>query len=390
MKTSISILGSTGSIGSNVLKIIEKKRKYFHLNVFSSNKNFSIICKQIKKYKPKYFVVTDNVIFKKVKNKFSANKIIILNNYDKIDKFLKNDVTVSAIPGLAGLNPTIIFTRSSKKILIANKEAVICGWNLIKKEAKKRKTKIIPIDSEHFSIMKLMENHNLNQIDKVYLTASGGPFLNYKIKKFKKIKPLDALRHPRWKMGKKISVDSSTLMNKIFELIEAEKIFNIPLSKLDILIHPNSLVHAIIKFKNGLYKIIYHQTSMIIPLANAIFNDDVNIVDFFNKKEIKRDKAQFIQNLIFKKVDVKIFPVFRLKKRLNEYPSTPIIINAANEILVDQFLQKNISFLSISKFIMNILKDRNYIKYAIRKPKNIKEISTIDNWARTEILKKIK
>ena len=147
--------------------------------------------------------------------------------------------------------------------------------DIIKKESKKYKTKIIPVDSEHFSIMKLMENEKFKNIKKIYLTASGGPFLNLSHKKFKNIKVKDAIFHPKWKMGKKISIDSSTLMNKMLELIEAQKLFNLPSQKIDIIIHPNSLVHAIVEFKNGLVKLLYHETSMIIPIANAIFSKNL-------------------------------------------------------------------------------------------------------------------
>ena len=274
------------------------------------------------------------------------------------------------------------------KLLIANKESIICGWEILKKDAKKYKTKIIPVDSEHYSIMKLLENHNNNEIKKIYLTASGGPFLKFKPNKLKYIKPKDAMKHPKWKMGKKISIDSSTLMNKILELIEAQKLFNIPNDKIDILIHPNSLVHAIIELKNGLKKFIYHETSMIIPLANAMFDGKLNIDNYFNNNLNKNKKI--IENLIFEKVDKKIFPIIKLKNIANKYPSSAIIINASNEILVDHFLRKKIPFLSISKIIMGILRDRNYKKYAIRRPKNIKQINKIDNWARQITIKKIK
>ena len=187
-------------------------------------------------------------------------------------------------------------------------------------------------------------------------------------------------------MGKKISIDSSTLMNKMLELIEAQKLFNLPSDKFDILIHPNSLVHAIVKLKNGLTKFLYHETSMVIPIANAIFNKDLDINEFLI---VKKSKEKIIQNLSFQKVNKKTFPVYKLKDRLNEHPSTAIIINAANEILVDHFLQKNIPFLGISKTIMKILSDRNYRKYAIKKPKNINEIIKIDNWARSTAVKKL-
>ena len=384
MKKKISILGSTGSIGLSVIKIIDKKKKFFKPYIFSANKNIKLINKQIKKYNPNFYIVTDNKIYEKIKEKNKKKNTKILNNFNLIKK-KQSDITISAIPGISGLEPTLNMISNSKKILIANKESVICGWNLIKKKALKSKTKIIPIDSEHFSIFKLLKNHKLNEIKKIYITASGGPFLNYKKKQFKTIKPKNAIKHPKWKMGKKISIDSSTLVNKIFELIEAQKLFNIPNEKLDILIHPESLVHAIIKLKNGLTKFIYHETSMIIPLANAIFEKKIDINDFF------KSKRKSITNLTFKSVDKEIFPIINLKKRLTEYPSTPIIINGSNEILVDHFLKKNIPFLSISKTIMSILNNRNYKKYAIRKPKNINQIKEIDLWAKnltSEIIKK--
>ena len=193
--------------------------------------------------------------------------------------------------------------------------------------------------------------------------------------------PTDALKHPKWKMGKKISVDSATLMNKILELVEAQKLFNISNNKLEILIHPDSLVHAIIEFRNGLVKFMYHDNSMIIPLANAIFDGSLNIENFYlNKKEKFNDKI--IKNLKFSKVNKVTFPLIKLKNKIQEYPSTPIIINAANEILVDHFLNKKLQFLRINKIIMSVLNDRNYKKYAIRKPKNINHIIKIDKWAR--------
>ena len=380
MKKIISIIGSTGSVGISSLQIIEKKRKFFKVNLLLANKNYLLICKQINKFKPNFFVVIDKSVYKKVKKKFRKSKVIILNKFSSKLFKKKNDISICAIPGIAGLKPTLEIIKCSKKVLIANKESIICGWNLIKSLSSKHNSKIIPVDSEHYSIMKLVENHKIKEIKKIYLTASGGPFLNYKISKFKKIRPKDALKHPKWKMGKKITVDSSTLMNKILELIEAQKLFNISNNKIDILIHPNSLVHAIIEFKNGLVKLLYHQTSMIIPLANAIFDDNLDIQDFYNSnKKSFKDEAR---NLNFEKVDEKIFPIIKIKNNVNEHSSTPIIVNAANEILVDQFLRKKIPFLSIFKVIMAILKDRNYKKYAIKKPKNINQITLIDMWAR--------
>ena len=387
MTKSISILGSTGSIGLSTLSIVDKKKNYFKIILLAANKNYSSICKQIIKYKPKYFIISNQNIYKKVKKKFKKSKIKIYNEFN-FKNLVNSDITITAIPGIAGLKPTITMVKFSNKILIANKEAIICGWNLLRKEALKNKTKIIPIDSEHFSILKLLEHHNINEINKIYITASGGPFLHFKHGDFKKIKPSDALKHPKWKMGKKITIDSSTLMNKIFELAEAQKLFNLSNNKIKILIHPESLVHAIIQLKNGLTKFIYHETTMIIPLVNAIFENNLNINEFYKIKK-KNNKKKLIENLRFDEVSSKVFPTIKLKNKINEFPSSSIIINASNEILVDQFLRKKIPFLGIYKTIMKILRDRNYKKYAIRKPKSVKEIIKIDEWARKNTIEKI-
>ena len=239
------------------------------------------------------------------------------------------------------------------------------------------------IDSEHFSIKKLLENIKNEDVEKIYITASGGPFLNLPKKKLKFITPKDAIKHPKWSMGKKISVDSATLMNKILELMEAYKLFPYDFDKYEILIHPQSLVHAIVKLKNGITKLLYHQPDMTIPIANAIFNFKLNI----NKLSIKNRN---IENLDFFKVDKKKFPIVKLIPLLNKYISTPIIINAANEILIDQFLKKKISFNSISSYLFKVLKDKNYKKYAIQSSTNLNKIHMIDKWSRETALKIIK
>ena len=383
MKKLISILGSTGSIGLTTLKILDVKKNYFKPYLFSADKNYKLICSQIKKYKPIFFLIYNKNAYKKVKKKFKNHKTKIIQTLE-INHLKKiSDITVVAIPGIDGLSPTILMTKKSKKMLLANKESIICGWALIKKAAKTIKTKIIPVDSEHFSIFKLLGNCKESEIKKIYLTASGGPFLNYNLGQLKKVKPKDALKHPKWRMGKKISIDSATLMNKILELIEAQKLFNIPMDKLDILIHPESLVHAILEFNNGLKKFIYNETSMIIPLANAIFDSKIYI-DYFLKPRKK------IKNLNFREAEKKIFPIIEIKKRIIEYPSTPIIINAVNEVLVNEFLRKNIQFLSISVILKKILKDSNYKNYAVKQPNTIEKIHEINNWAKKRTFEKLK
>jgi len=386
MKKKIAILGSTGSIGLTSLKIIEKKSKLFNIEILAAKQNYKKIYKQIIKFKPRYFVVTNKKIFLKIKKKFKNKKTKIFNNYKNIlDSKKKIDITIAAIPGIAGLEPTIGFTKKSNKILLANKESVICGWEIIKKTAKRNKTKIIPLDSEHFSIHKLAENYKDHEIEKIYITASGGPFLNLAYDKFKNIKPADAVKHPKWKMGKKISIDSATLMNKVLELIEAQKIFNFDKKKYHIIIHPQSLVHAIIKFKNGTSKFLYHEPDMIIPIANALFNSRINLDSIMKLK----DNNKNVKNLEFLSVDKKRFPIIKILSKLNEYKSTPVIINAANEILIDRFLERKISFKSISKYLFEVLKDKNYKKYAIKATNNLKNIHMIDQWSRKTTMKVI-
>ena len=389
MKKKISVFGCTGSIGDTTFKLLNTNKEY-HFYILTGYKNYKKIIYLIKKYKPKFFVIFDDRTYLKVKRNLQKNKVKLLNSEDFFSfEFKKSDVSILAIPGIAGLKPSLKIIKRSKKVLIANKESVICGWNLINKLAKKNKVKIIPVDSEHFSIMKLINSINKKYIDKIYLTASGGPFLNFPLKKMSKIKPSQALNHPKWKMGKKISIDSATLINKIFEVIEANKLFSIDLKKIDILIHPQSLVHAIVKLKNGLYKFLYFETDMSIPIGNALFEKNFNVKNF-SKINLKLKKSDFAKHLDFLKVDKKKFPAIKLKPILNKYISIPIILNAANEIFVDQFLKKNMSFCSIINYLFYLLKDPKMRKYAIKKPSNLKTILSIDKWTRVKAMEILK
>ena len=281
MKKKLSIFGCTGSIGETTLNLIKKKNKEYSFHIFTGYKNYKKINFLIRKYKPNFFVVFDDITYKKIIKENYKNKVKILNsaNYQNYN-FQKSDISILAIPGIAGLKPSLKAIKISKKVLIANKESVICGWDLIKNLVKKYKVKILPVDSEHFSVMNLIDKSNKNNIEKIYLTASGGPFLNTSLNKMNKIKPSQAINHPKWKMGKKISVDSATLMNKIFEVVEASKLFSIDLKKIDILIHPQSLVHAVVKFNNGLYKFLYFDTDMSIPIGNALYDNNFDIKNF--------------------------------------------------------------------------------------------------------------
>jgi len=382
-KKTIAVLGSTGSIGQSTLDII-KKTKEFKVELIFANKNYSKIIKQIKIFKPKITIINNKKIYLSIKKKYKNKNVIILNNIINLHKHInKVDVTISAIPGIAGLEPTILFTKISKKILLANKEAIICGWHLIKKNSIKYKTELVPIDSEHFSIALLLKNYSNKEVEKIYITASGGPFLKLNINKFKKIKPSDAIKHPKWNMGKKISVDSATLMNKVLEITEALKLFSFNLNKYEIIIHPDSLIHAIIKLKNGISIFLYHAPDMKIPIGNALLKN-FNYRNLFVKENKIYNK---IQSLNFFPVDKKKFPAVSLIPIMNSRKSSPIIINSANEVFVDEFLKNNIKFNDIVSYLKLVLEDKSYIKTSNLPADSIKNIYTIDKWARKTALK---
>ena len=385
-KKTIAVLGSTGSIGESTLDII-KKVNFLKVVLLTANKNYSKIIKQINIFKPRVVIIYNEKVYLRVKKKYNNKNIIFLNSIINVPKYIsKIDITVSAIPGIAGLEPTVFFTKISKKILLANKEAIICGWHLIKKNSIKYKTELIPIDSEHFSITTLLKNYSKDEIEKIYITASGGPFLNLQINKFKYIKPKDAIKHPKWDMGKKISVDSATLMNKVLEDTEALKLFPFKLSQYEIIIHPDSLINAIIKLKNGTSLFLYHIPDMRIPIGNALLKN-FNYTNFFKKQKHSDNK---IQNLRFYSVDKIKFPAVKLIPIMNSRKSSAIIINAANEIFVDEFLNNNISFNEIVTYLKLVLKNKSYIKTSNSPSDSVKNIYIIDNWARNVALQIVK
>ena len=301
------------------------------------------------------------------------------NNFKDIPSKLKFDITIAAIVGIAGLEPTIQFSKQSKKILLANKESIICGWHILSKIIKKNKTELIPIDSEHFSINQLTKDHKDDDVKKIYITASGGPFLRKTLKSFKKINAIEASKHPKWKMGKKISIDSATMMNKVFEIIEAKKIFDLSYKKLSILIHPKSYVHAIIKFKNGLTKIVAHDTSMKIPIFNSLYSSN----NFINSQRLN---IKVLNNLEFKEINYKRFPVIKILNKLPQNSSLfETILVSINDKLVELFLANKIKFTDISKKMHNILDLKELKKYKMIKPRKINDIIFLNNKIRQKI-----
>ncbi len=384
MKKKIAILGSTGSIGKTLIKILKKDKKKFNILLLTTNRNYKSLLNQAKIFKVKNLIITDKKSYLNCVLKNKNKKINIYNNFKDINKIFKNkiDYVMSAISGLDGLEPTLNIIKYTKKIAIANKEGLICGWSLLKKKLLKSKTEFMPVDSEHFSVWYALKN-NKDKIDNVILTASGGPFYNLPLKKFKNIKLHQALKHPNWKMGKKITIDSATMMNKVFEVIEAKNIFDLDYKKLKILNHPKSYVHAIVQFSNGISKIVVHDTSMEIPIFNTIYNN--------SQKKIKSKnlKLEILNNLLLKEVNYKKFPLVKILKIMpNNYSLFETVIVSANDALVNLFLNNKIKFTDISKKFIKLIELKEFNKYKKIRPKKIQDITNLDKLVRFKISSK--
>jgi 1-deoxy-D-xylulose-5-phosphate reductoisomerase len=386
MKKKIAILGSTGSIGKTLIKIIEKDKKNFDIILLTAEKNYKEIYHQAKILNVKNLIITNKKSFNELKKK-KLGKIKIFNNFNSFNNIFKKkiDYAMSSISGIYGLEPTIKIIKHTKKIAIANKEAIICGWHLIKNNLKRYKTKFVPVDSEHFSIFYSLQGNKISNIEKIYLTASGGPLNNIPKEKFKNIKISQAIKHPNWKMGKKISVDSATMMNKVFEIIEAKKIFDLNYDKLDILVHPKSYVHAITKFNDGMINIIAHDTNMKIPIFNSLYDDKQKSIQ---TDQINLNKLNFLD---FKTVNTNKFPSIKILKRLHNKESLlETIIVLANDELVDLFLLKKVNFTDINNYLQKLINMKEIVNLSQNKPGSIQSIISLNEIVRNTIHQIIK
>ena len=372
----ISVLGATGSVGINTLKIIAYSKNKYEVIALTSYKNYKKLAKLALKFNCKYAVIGEKKYFRALKEELFGSNIKCLAGHKAICEVssLSVDILISAIVGIAGLKPTFASIGNAKILAIANKESVISAGNLLLKKARLKKTKIIPLDSEHNAIYQILQNENKSSIKNIVLTASGGPFLKMNKKNFRNITVADALKHPNWKMGKKITIDSATLVNKVIEVIEASVLFNLNLKHIDILIHPASLIHGIVNFVDGSSHLVASSPDMKVPISFALSWPD----RYFNQVKF----IDFIQNndLNFIKPDYKKFPALSLKKIVCNSlfkKSTIIVLNAANEIAVDNFLKKNIKFDDIVKIIKKTIYKFDHIEV-----KTLKDILSVDGEAR--------
>ena len=380
----ISILGATGSVGVNTLKILSNSTLKYNVIALTSYKNFKKLAKYALRFKSKYAVIGDKKYYNDLKSELFGSNIKCLAGEEGINEvsMLNVDIIISAIVGIAGLKPTFACLGNAKILAIANKESVVSAGDLLIKKAKSMKTKIIPLDSEHNAIFQLLNKEEQSSIRNIILTASGGPFLNMSSNNFKNITVTDALKHPNWKMGKKITIDSATLVNKIIETIEASILFNMNLENIEILIHPTSIIHGIVNFIDGSSHLVASYPDMKIPISYALswpkrYSNDESFIDYF------RDN-----NFSFIKPDEKKFPSLKLKKLVSKSKykkSTVIVLNAANEIAVDQFLKKNIRFNDIVNIIKKTINEFKHIKV-----NTLKDVLTVDYEARMQTIKIIK
>ena len=379
-------MGSTGSIGKSLLTIIDKDKSSFDIVLLSAKKDYKTLIKQSKKFNVKNLIIEDVESFKLLKKKLSNSKTKVFNSFDDLKNILKSkvDYTMNSITGINGLLPTLKIINFTKTIAIANKESIICGWNLIQKKLYRYKTQFLPVDSEHFSLWFGLKKIDNKSIDQIILTASGGPLFKTPLNKFRKISINQALNHPNWKMGNKISIDSATLINKIYEVIEARNIFNISYKKIKIIIHPKSYIHALIKFNNGFIKIIAHDTTMKIPIFNTLYHNKIK------KFPTKNIDYKILNNLNFTEINKQRFPMVKILNLLPTRNSLfETVIVSANDTLVELFLKKAIRFTDIQKKLFELILKKEFSKYKKIVPKKAQDIIDLNDYVRLKIYKNV-
>lgn len=359
MKKKIAILGSTGSIGIQTLDVIQKNKELFTAEILIAGQNSNLLIKQAKIFKPKIVVINDESKYLYVKEHLKNEKTKVFAGKKEVINVVKNksiDTVVSAVVGYSGLEPTISAIKAGKNIALANKETLVVAGELINNLLKKYKVKMYPIDSEHSAIYQCILGEEKNKYEKIILTASGGPFRGFKLSELEKVTPHEALNHPKWKMGKKISIDSATLMNKGLEVIEAKWLFDIDPSNIEVVIHPEAIVHSMVQFIDGSIKAQLGVPDMKIPIQFAL-TSPYRIESNFPRLSLNKKLS-----LNFEKPDLNTFKNLKLAfQAIKEGGNKPCILNAANEVVVDSFLKKEIKFLEMSNIIEECLNKIEYI-----------------------------
>lgn len=375
----IVILGSTGSIGINALKVIERFQRQFKVIGLTAYNNFKLLEKQIRKFSPKYVAVNQTGMgyLRKHINSRKTKIFDVEKEINRIVEYPDVDLIVIGIRGRVALEPFLSAVRCGKTIAPANKEALVIAGDLIMEEARKHKALIIPIDSEQSAIFQCLHGRDSATIRKIHLTASGGALCNVPKSQFYNLTVERILRHPRWKMGRKITVDSATLMNKGFEVIETHRLFNIAINNIHVIVHPEAIIHSMVEFQDGSIIAQLSITDMRIPIQYALtypkrFDSGLSQLNFFK-----------VKRLTFKKPDINKFPSLALSFYVGQKGgSLPAVLNAADEEAVDAFLKGKIRFTGIYHLVEKVV-----MKHKIIKNPNLENLCASDKWAREEAKK---
>lgn len=383
MATKISLLGSTGSIGTQTLDVLSKYLNKFSIVALSAGSNIEVLKPQIQVFKPKAVSVKEEVDSKKLK---SALK------YKDFDAFFgdagntavatypTSDIVVVATPGLPGIKPTLEAIKQGKTIALATKEVLVAAGEIVMNQAEKSRINILPLDSEHSAIFQCLLGRNKQDVKNIYLTCSGGPFLGYKYAELKKVTLKQALNHPRWKMGQKITIDSASLMNKGFEVIEAHWLFDVPLTKIKVIVHPESVIHSAIEFNDGSLIAQIGPQDMRLPIQYALFYPDSPKINYFKKFSFLDYPA-----IHFQQPDEKTFRNLKLAYQAGKQGGTAtVVLNAANDICVEQFLLEKVPFYKIPEIIETALDKHQRISHP-----TLDQILEVDMWTRNFTLKEI-
>ncbi|MFH1782412.1 MAG: 1-deoxy-D-xylulose-5-phosphate reductoisomerase [Candidatus Omnitrophota bacterium] len=371
----IAILGSTGSIGVNSLDVISKMKKRFNVRALSACSNIELLKKQIDAFHPKHVSVVNIQKAKEFKKRFNVKGFRFYEGEEGLLKMLEGmtlDIIIVGIVGSGALKPVLASLGSTKRLALANKEAIVMAGEIIKKRAKERNVEILPVDSEHNAIFQCLASAKQDEVKKIYLTGSGGPFLNLPKKDFKNITPKRAIDHPKWSMGKKISVDSASLMNKGLEVIEAHHLFNVPIKDIEVIVHPETVIHSMVEFCDG---------SIIAQLGNCDMRSPIQFaLTYPDRFHSSLDRIDFskLGKMHFFKPDLKKFPCLELAYYSARLGGTyPCVLNATNEVVVGEFLKGNVSFVTMPKIIEKVLK----IHKSVKSPR-LSDIIEADTWAK--------
>ena len=374
----IIILGSTGSIGKSTLDIIRENSNNYEIIGLTARSNIDELARQALEFSPKIISIADQKKYKELSNVLSGSGIEVSSGYNSLLELASHpvDLVMAAISGFAGLLPTIRAIENTRLVALANKECLVSAGNLFMNKVEFHKTTLLPVDSEHNAIFQVLNNNHYSNLNRIILTASGGPFRTWSKEKMKFAKPCEAKLHPNWSMGSKISIDSATMMNKGLELIEAHHLFGVSPKKIDILIHPQSIVHSLVEYNDGSILAQLGKPDMRIPISYVLAWPDRMFI-----QDKKIDLAN-ISPLVFDKPDEEKFPSLRIARNaLSMGGTAPIILNAANEVAVSRFLEEDIGFLDIASIVEDCL---NYS--TLEEPSDIESIIAIDKEAREKAM----